>query len=315
VFYVRLDNSLENTMKTFFDNSETDINFEIVIEEYVLWLRDVTQVMQGIMGVSALPEPPETLLAWTKKEHDNQYYNQALLEAFQQVHMNLKVQKSYIHECLNTNTPFEKDGMDQFFSEYNMVLSLVHAIAQDVQTVNFGYDLETGLLNEKVMFEDLSSELERRAREGNPFCLILAHIDHWSEMVKELEAEDRKMVMMKVSELIRQCVRRFDDAYRLRDGDFVMSLKQTKTTGGSSAVNRLKAMLEETGLEVEYKGQAIKLVMSFCLSEPVPGDTLQDLVENMQADMQKITQEEDGASLEYIERSPLERYLDDSASS
>ena len=52
------------------------------------------------------------------------------------------------------------------------------------------------------------------------------------------------------------------------------------------------------------------VTMSYCVAEPVPGDTLDDLLDNMRRDLSQWDEKADQA-VEYTEQSPLQRFIED----
>jgi hypothetical protein len=79
-------------------------------------------------------------------------------------------------------------------------------------------------------------------------------------------------------------------------------------TGGSAAVERLRKMIDAENIVIQDGGEAIPLRMSFCVAEPLPGDTFTELLQNMSADLHSYMEKGDTA-LEFIEQSPLQRYV------
>ena len=114
-----------------------------------------------------------------------------------------------------------------------------------------------------------------------------------------------------LGEQIKKCVRTFDDAYRLADDEFVMSLKQTEAKGGVAAVERLRKLIEQEKIMIQDDGYDYKLTMSYCVASPVPGDKPEHIIANMRLDLDRYKSDGD-MSLEYLEQSPLQRYIKDS---
>ena len=70
-------------------------------------------------------------------------------------------------------------------------------------------------------------------------------------------------------------------------------------------------MLTEEGLKVQDEGKEFPITMSFCIAEPVPGDDVNVLIANMRQDLDRYEDDGDGnTALEYIELSPLKRFID-----
>lgn len=176
-----------------------------------------------------------------------------------------------------------------------------------------GLDVSTGLRSKKAMVIDLEREMERRARRGKPFCLALARIDNY-EHIQELVSEERhREIVFAVARLIKKCIRSFDDAYRSGDGEFIMCLKHSDMGGGAAATTRLRRFLEEEQIMIQdEKGRSFPLTMSSCVAEPLPGNSLDELMANMRNDLLRFNNEAPGnATLEYFEQSSLSRYIQD----
>jgi diguanylate cyclase (GGDEF)-like protein len=171
-----------------------------------------------------------------------------------------------------------------------------------------GFDMLTGLRSRQMLTKDLEREMERRSRRGRPFCLALARIDHYAEMKANLPQADYETIISAVGEIIKLCMRSFDDAYRLGNGEFLMCLKQADMTGGTAGLGRLRKLLEEKAPYYTLKGQEVRLTMSSCVAEPQPGDDFESLMDNMRIDLDRFGGDAEMA-LEYLEVSPLERFV------
>lgn len=182
-------------------------------------------------------------------------------------------------------------------------------VATDCLEMNNGLDPLTGLRHRQAMEHDLANEIERRARQGRPFTLALAHIDRFDELRRDADEEEFAGAIKAVSALIKKCVRSFDDAYRSDEGEFIMLLKHADVRGGTAAVERMRGFLQETPVGVRtVKGDVRPVTLSYCVAEPLPEESMEQLLKNMREDLQQY----DGAgekALEYIEQSPLLRYV------
>jgi GGDEF domain-containing protein len=157
------------------------------------------------------------------------------------------------------------------------------------------------------MMKDLEREMERRSRRGKPFSLALVRIDRYDEIREMQNVDEHARLLMTLANMIRKCLRSFDDAYRSGEGEFIMSLKHADISGGTAALNRLRRLLEEEKIVI---GVAFPLSLSGCVAEPMPGDDLSLLLGNMRHDLGRYG-EHGGAALEYHEISPLQRFVED----
>ena len=192
---------------------------------------------------------------------------------------------------------------------YNHFMIHLRRVELDCVETNSGLDPLTGLRHRKAMERDLVNEMERRARQGRPFTLALAHIDSFSELHKNMDDETYRKALKAAAALIKKCVRAFDDAYRSGEGEFIMVLKHSDLRGGTAAVERLRGFLREEPIGVKMNdGELKQLTMSYCVAEPLPGESVEELFKNMRADLQKYDDSGEKA-LEYIELSPLQRFV------
>ena len=210
-----------------------------------------------------------------------------------------------INMSLNSSSmpPFEEvDALITMFEEFTY---RVRRLEIDCLMENSGIDPITGLRNEAVLESDLVRELDRLARQGRSFSVALVRIDGL-DAIKQAGRTDEALQL--VSRMIKRSLRSFDDAYRISDDDFLLSLKQADMSGGVRALERLREELRRyERSESDFAG----LSLSSCVAVPTPGDNVSDLVENLREDLDSSEITEGGAVLEYFEMSPLQRFIKD----
>lgn len=188
------------------------------------------------------------------------------------------------------------DTIRQFVDSYEAVISQIQRLQKFIFVEEGGLDNRTGLKNTQVMQEDLRLEMERIARLGDQFSLLMARLDDYEDHKSD---EDIKTAVI----CIKKCMRPFDDAYYLGRGQFLISLKNTDTVGAHAAVNRLQLFLSTEEKNVN------RFTMSYCLSELMEGDDIDEIINNMRDDLNAETKNRD-AVLELVEKSQLQRYVD-----
>jgi hypothetical protein len=114
-----------------------------------------------------------------------------------------------------------------------------------------------------------------------------------------------------VAELVKKCMRSFDDAYHF-NGTFVLSLKQTGTSGGVRALKRLKADLDKSRATYSVQGVKHEISLSSCIGEPNEAEDVTAFIENLKKDLNLYQTDKGGAVVEYTELSPLQRFIRDS---
>lgn len=253
---------------------------------------------------------PDSYKKWAGEAQRSETVAYETLDRLGRVYNDLQATATHLlQSTLPGNRP-DVRLFDSFVTLYEEFVTHIRRLERDQALTDSGFDVLTGLRTRQVMTHDIERELERRARRGRPFCLALARIDHHDQIKAHLSQDDYNLLMKAAAAIIKQCIRSFDDAYHLADGEFLMSLKQTELLGGSASLNRLRKLLEEQAPYYTIKGKQHRLAMSSCVAEPQPGDSLEELLRNMRADLNKYEGEGE-AVVEYVELSPVLRFLSD----
>lgn len=206
----------------------------------------------------------------------------------------------------------DKTLFEDFSNRYDEFINWLRRVERDAMYAGSGLDPVTGLRSPKAMEHDLAREMERRSRQGKPFCIALARIDHYDRIKNIQSEEDHGHMIGTIAGVIKKCIRSFDDAYYISNGEFILSLKQTNLVGGNAVIERMKRFTVEAGLTITDEGKEFAVTMSYCIAEPAPGDEVDVLIENMRSDLERFDDEGSGnTSLEYMELSPLRRYIKD----
>lgn len=282
-----------------------------VIDEHAEWFGRATKRMffaQAFKGEEKL-SVPDSFQKWASEARAYDFIEEVTLndlkKVFEELHI---VATGLMDKTAHTNELITLKEYDDFTSLYENFVFKLRRLEQDCAMVDSGLDVDTGLRSNNAMEIDVRRELERRARRGNPFTLALARIDNYDDFGMLIDKDQHKKIFDTLGKLIKKCIRSFDDGYRLGEAEFLMSLKHSEAAGGTAAVNRLRSFLANEKLQIDVEGKKIPLTMSYCVAEPVPGDTLEELLHNMRCDLDKWDEGGDQA-VEYQEQSPLARYI------
>lgn len=195
---------------------------------------------------------------------------------------------------LVTETAPTQEMFQNFWQAYEGLMGLLHRLEKDSLLGDLGIDPVTGLRSSKVMRKDLERELERRSRRGQPFSIAMTRIDGADN------CKDNEKVKL-AAKNVQKTIRSFDDAYVMGAGEFLISLKHTDVNGAMRFSSRLTEALK---MDVD-----VKFTMSSCVAEPMPGDSIDDLLANTRKDLDHIAGLGAGASGQYEDISPLGRYV------
>lgn len=234
--------------------------------------------------------PPASLRAKLEDLSQSKQISQGVIDEFISHQSDLH---KHVEKMLSSpeRPPIEEfDMFLQLYEDFNERLSRFDV---DSMLSDFGLDSSTGLRSANVIIQDLERELERRARRGHAFSIVVCQVDRPNA--------DRLPQDLKIAaKAAKICMRSFDDAYLSGRNEILFSLKQTDNAGALRFVERLKESLQKEGAE---------FTMSFCAAEPMPGDDLNSLIANVRADLKEMAAQGAGEAGEYEEISPLQRFV------
>lgn len=281
-----------------------------VLDEYTEWFMQVVRRVTYPAGNEKIAHfsKPTSFLKWADRAEADDFAPE-MIARLCKLHdeLSLKADK-LINESMKHARPVEFSEFNKLVTLFEEFLHHTRRLERDVMLEDSGIDTLTGLRSYTVLEKDLGRELERLARQGKAFSLALVRIDNFEELKKENSQEISNGYLKLVAELIKKSMRSFDDAYRLETNEFALSLKQANMNGGFKALERLKRELEKSRATCNLGGKIIPLTLSSCIAEPLPGDNLKELLQNLRQDLDKSGKAE-GSVLEYFEMSPLQRFI------
>lgn len=187
-----------------------------------------------------------------------------------------------------------KKEMQLFLVTFENFQTALQKLEHGQFLADIGIDELTGMYTKDKMIPELEKELERRSRRGQPFCFVISRIDG------EDKIKDQQNIIL-ASKAIQKTIRSFDDAYVTDSGEFLSSLKHSDNNGGLKFVARLNYILKNN--------EDIHFTMSSLVAEPVPGDSIPALIENVRRELKSISSGGQGVAEQYEEVSPLAQYL------
>ncbi len=285
---------------------------EEMVGEYTEWYSVILRhlIYADVMEMVDLPSRNTAVFReWTKKARDQDLLGDGVYENLYALYEDFhKLIEELTWKAQQKRTRLALDDFERLTSYFEEFLTHLRRLERDSSLKDSGVDMLTGLRHKSVMKEDLSKEMERLSRRGRAFCIALARIDQFDKVVASEGAEKAREYTKVTADLIKRSIRSFDDAYRVEDSVFLLSLKQADITGGLAALERLKKLMEQHDVTIKIGDREMPMVLTCCIAEPVIGDHVEDLLQNLHGDLNTI-EPDSGAVLEYIEMSPLQRYL------
>ncbi len=265
---------------------EKDINFLATLQsDYAAWL---TQILLSCLYDSASDRKeiifPELLSPKT--------------DAGLEIPSRILDSQGILHELakkmIKTDAKPSKDVMEVFLATFENFQASLQKLEHGQLLADFGIDELTGMQTQDKMIPELERELERRSRRGQPFCFVVSRIDG---------EENRKNTanIVLAARAVQKTIRSFDDAYIVPSGEFISSLKHSDNNGGLKFVARLNYILKAN--------EDVHFTMSSIVAEPMPGDSIPQLIATVSKELQSLKDEEGGIAEQYEETSPLNQYL------
>lgn len=285
-----------------------------ILDEYASWYGDLLACVfySSEKSSDGLEKVHLIFSEWLNETRNLETLENEYLDRIERIHADLvSVSQSILDNLQSKSLKPDFDTFEKFSGLFEEFLNNMRRLEKDSVLEDSGIDVLTGLRSKNTLHTDLAREMERLARRGRPFCLALARIDYYDDIVKEHGRDVARQSTKAVSQLIKKSMRSFDDGYRLGNGEFVLSLKQADMLGGVAALERLKKLLEGDQVSINLNGNNQLLTMSCCIAEPVPEDNVDDLITNLRDDLNSAEKSDAGSVLEYHEMSDLERYLQD----
>jgi diguanylate cyclase len=284
-----------------------------IVDEHAEWFSRVMRAVFYPERAGDAFDHPVSFVKWLMESSQDDFVAKATLDKLKKMQLELyDMASDLMHDSKSSGVRPDFKYYDEFVNLYDDLVYQLRRLEHDAVQADTGLDVATGLRSKKAMMIDLEREMERRARRGKPFCLALAKIDNYDTIRGLVSDERNREIIAAVARQIKKCIRSFDDAYRSGDGEFVMCLKHADTTGGTAATVRLRHYLEEEQIVIsDDKGRPFQLTMSSCVAEPLPGDSITELMNNMGNDLTRYNTEAPSATLEYFEQSSLTRYIKD----
>ncbi len=269
-----------------------------ILEDYTEWFGQIALYV-AYSGEEHIPPSftvPRSFVDWLESDDVKNEINPSVIKPIVDMHGAMRGVALEIIENLKNNKKPTHQNFVEFKNLQTSFLASIRRLEKDNGMQVNGTDDLTGLRPAESIKADLDKEMERLSRNGNPFALVVVRIDSFQEF------SDQQGTIKIVVENIKKSMRPFDDAYYLDHGEFLLSLKHADMVGAEAAVNRIQHMLQGDKSNVE------KITISCCMSEPVTGDQITDLLENMQDDLKDHKTDQE-AILKFLDISPLERFL------
>lgn len=134
----------------------------------------------------------------------------------------------------------------------------------------------TRILNRKKFFSELQSEIERFKRYGSSFSLLMLDIDHFKQVNDRYGHQVGDKVLMTLTLLVRNRIRKLDKFGRYGGEEFVLLLPATPLKSAVELAEDLRVLIEQNDFS-----PVPKLTVSFGVVSYRKGEVLDHLVKRV----------------------------------
>ena len=136
--------------------------------------------------------------------------------------------------------PYAILGIARDISERKRAEEALIASEQRFQRLSITDNL-TGLYNQRHFYDQLKLEIGRAMRYRNPLTILLLDVDnfkHYNDRFGHLEGDK---VLGKLAEVVQNCLRQTDSAYRYGGEEFIVILPHTSGRAGRISAERIRS--------------------------------------------------------------------------
>lgn len=151
------------------------------------------------------------------------------------------------------------------------------AIEEELRLLSITDSL-TRLYNRRHFVSLAQKELDRAARNGTPFSILLIDVDRFKQYNDTYGHAEGDEVLRAMGELLARSFRTMDSCFRFGGEEFVVLLPETDAAGAMVAAERFRIRFSQREFHPAPTGSPVRLTVSVGIAEHHPGNTLDDLI-------------------------------------
>jgi two-component system cell cycle response regulator len=124
----------------------------------------------------------------------------------------------------------------------------------------------TKIFNTRQFYSNLRTEIERSRRYNHPLTVLMFDIDDFKRYNDTYGHLEGDKVLVRFAEIIKDCLRQSDTAYRYGGEEFSVILPVTAGEQGVSAAERVRTMLR-TEVFIPRSGSKVRVTVSIGAAE------------------------------------------------
>lgn len=136
----------------------------------------------------------------------------------------------------------------------------------------------TGLPNRRHLLELMHYEVTRLARDGRPFCLLMADLDDFKEINDRHGHDAGDSVLREVARRLREAVRKQDTVARWGGEEFLLLLPDSTESGAMVLANKLREHVSGEPFPIGRDRAPVEVTLTIGFSECRQGTSLDDCI-------------------------------------
>ena len=136
----------------------------------------------------------------------------------------------------------------------------------------------TKLYNSRHFYKQMRIEVDRSNRYKHPLALMLLDIDHFKQYNDRYGHLEGDKVLVQIGQIIKECLRKMDSAYRYGGEEFTIILPETTGKEASAVAPRIQTSLGSVKFYPEPE-KAVTITVSIGVTEYCPGESLSHFVQ------------------------------------
>jgi diguanylate cyclase (GGDEF)-like protein len=149
----------------------------------------------------------------------------------------------------------------------------------------------TKLHNSRSFYSQIEVEVDRFNRYKHPLSLLLLDIDHFKHYNDTFGHLEGDKVLVRISEIIRSCLRKLDTAYRYGGEEFTVILPETTCEEASNVAERIRNAVKAEKFDPDTKDDLI-ITISIGVTQYSPEEELSAFIQR--ADKAMYSSKQDG---------------------
>jgi len=129
----------------------------------------------------------------------------------------------------------------------------------------------TGLSNRRALFDQFAHEMARARRSGEALSVCVMDLDHFKQINDRHGHAAGDAVLVRVAELLRECLRETDRIGRIGGEEFVLVLPDTGHEGAKKVIERCRVALVGTPVMLDV-GDSLTVSASFGVVTALAGE-------------------------------------------